>query len=1027
MIVFIRGLVMFTKIINTLVALTITIAITMFLSGCGFVLQEPVIKIKPVEIQGSKCLNQAVEDFKLFFAGSAQKQNMEQAVVCISQVLIAFKDNIKGNEDGIYLPEELSYFVEKNFLSPGQIIEPAFLKQIMILKKTLVGGDQSKLTAEEIIRLSDLLLTLRKPVSDLTDDMQFLLSKKPFSGMIDEDKDLYFRLQKIKISTSIQEIFGIFSRSGNSYEINDFMEFIKQAAIFAEAKTETVEAIEKTKVFVINFKINLVGGGSAIQSKDWLVIAKTLHEIFFEYLRYDYFIVKDMEATTIRRWKIYTDIALEVTDYLELILTEQQKNGLTNQQIFDLVSSAYAIFTEDVITSDLVEDADILKQFILGKKQTQAGIWKSADIDLFQKKIPTFTINTGLLLSHIDRIENSISSNTKISKADFRKIEKEFSLAVVALSDLIDGEITKTEILKILNDLNANQLIEELRITSKTEQVVNLLFSLKQVLSDSQSEQIRKDDVRRLLLFGSQILLKEYEYELFVKPYDTYTKEFNVNLKELILVTKPIILEIIKQKNSKKLTHTELTDLIYHAQFFADLPVIIPQKNIQAAVVLLISHIFRSPENRLNSGAIKPFINQEAVQYFFAELSRSMDLQLKSFDLFKDATQLEYTQFKEIIKKSSLDIDIDSVESDMIGEIRRIHKTKYPLNFNPNGQLDFSFQPITLISHTDFYKSLLSQNAARFLIRSFSTELVNVQTLLGLTEPELQIPFKTLKPLLVNLEMIEEKNETFISSRFREANLFVLHANGDGYINFEEIHDIILHVASGLSRAAEVKPVIINKCLPPLNTATNNQTTVSEDCLLNVYWESAVGFDQVPSYLKLKDQFGVVENKKFYLGILKAAGHIVNDKKVVAFADMDLFPHVVQYIESIYKKYDSNSDGMLVKDEALIAFPVFKPTIKLVIKGISGGGLIQEEKYPGVFMYLLKYKRPPKGLGETLKFLSFIEKPELWDIKTNRLELGEILLFIAEATTEADKAAANPPVAPVPAPPTVSGTANVEP
>lgn len=974
-----------------------------FLSSCGIVLQEAPIDTKPVEIQSSKCLNQAIDDFKLFFLGTAQKQNIEQAVVCISQVLIAFKDNIKGDEDGLYLPNELSYFVEKNFLNPSQKITPEFLKQIMILKTTLVGGDQTKLTSQEVVRLSELILSLKKPVADLNADMLLLLSKKDFTGYSDEDKDLFFQAKKAEVNSSVQAIFGLFVQSGISYEINDFMEFIKQAALFAQAEPETVTTIEKTKVFVINFKINLVGGGSSIQSKDWLVIAKTFHQIYFEYLRYDYFLVQDIAATTNRKWKVYSDIALEVTDYLELILSEQQKNGLTNQQIYDLVSSAYAIFTDDVITLDLVEDADILKQFILGQKQTQAGVWKSEDIALFQNKIPTFTQNTGLILSYIDLIEGNLATNTPMSKVDFRAIEKDFNLAVIALSDLIDGEITKAQILKMLNDLNANQLIDELRLTTKTNEAVNFLFSLKAALSNQQSDIIRKDDIKRLLLFGSQILLKKYEYELFVKPYSVFTKEFNLNLKDLIAESKPVLLEIIKQKSSKKLTHVEVADLLYHAQFFADLSTTVAPKNIQAVVVMLMSHVFRSPENRLNGGAVKTFIDQDSVHYLFSELSRMVDLQLKSFDVFKDTPQLEYTQFKEIIKKSTLDIDIDSVESDMFGEIRRLHKTKYPLNFNSKGQLDFSLYPISFITHVDFYKSLLSQNASRFLIRSFSTELVNVQTLFGLTEPELQVPFNILKPVLVSLGFIEEKNVTFMSSRFREANLFVLHANGDNYMNFEEIHDIILYVASGLGRAADVKPVIIEKCLPPLNDLTNSQTTVSEDCLLNVYWERAEGFDQVPSYLKLKDQFTIVQNKAFYLGLLKTAGHITNDKKVVAFTDMDLYPHVVQYIESIYKKYDSNLDGVLVKDEALIAFPVFKPTIKLVLNGITGGGIISEEKYPGVFMYLLKYKRPPKGLSETFKFLSFIDKPELWDVKTNRLELGEILMFIAEATAE-DKA-----------------------
>ena len=130
--------------------------------------------------------------------------------------------------------------------------------------------------------------------------------------------------------------------------------------------------------------------------------------------------------------------------------------------------------------------------------------------------------------------------------------------------------------------------------------------------------------------------------------------------------------------------------------------------------------------------------------------------------------------------------------------------------------------------------------------------------------------------------------------------------------------------------------------------------------------------------------------------MLKAAGYIPNDRKTIRIGDASLFPHVVQYIEMIYARYDSNKNGQLDKDEALVAFPVFKKTIKDVAKVFSPS--LKDENLPGTFIYLLKNTKPPKSLVEKLAFASFIAKPDLWVIQTTRLDLGKIFNLIADST-----------------------------
>ena len=148
--------------------------------------------------------------------------------------------------------------------------------------------------------------------------------------------------------------------------------------------------------------------------------------------------------------------------------------------------------------------------------------------------------------------------------------------------------------------------------------------------------------------------------------------------------------------------------------------------------------------------------------------------------------------------------------------------------------------------------------------------------------------------------------------------------------------------------------------------------------------------------LNLKKQFSEKENKDYYLSLLKAIGHVPNDKKVVYFVDADLFPHVIQYVEMVYARHDLNQDKVLEKCEALKAFPIYRDLIRQLTTDYK----LSEKQLPGVFIYLLKFGRPPVSPLEKLKFITFINNPSKWDIQATRIDLGKIFNFIGESIKE---------------------------
>ena len=71
---------------------------------------------------------------------------------------------------------------------------------------------------------------------------------------------------------------------------------------------------------------------------------------------------------------------------------------------------------------------------------------------------------------------------------------------------------------------------------------------------------------------------------------------------------------------------------------------------------------------------------------------------------------------------------------------------------------------------------------------------------------------------------------------------------------------------------------------------------------------------------------------------------------------------VMQYIESIYVRFDADRSGTLGYSEAVAAFPLFKDVLN------SASKFNNDHKNLALFCYLLQYGKPPTSLTDKLYF-----------------------------------------------------------
>ncbi len=966
--------------------------ITFGLTSCGLKVGEPVPKLEVVELKNTKCLNQSISTLKLFFDGTATDREVDNSFKCISQVLMAFKNNVNGANRDFFAPEELAYFIETNFLKGEYEFKSEFLAEIMHLKLVLIGGSKSVFYKKDIEQFSLMIDRLRPEIVKLNFEMKIVSGKWDYSDLTDTEKEEKFLAAKKNSARFFQILSSEFSKSGQKYETDHFLNLIKELATFSKSEDKTIQKIEKARPFLISFKKNLVGEGTEIQSGEWFKISKSMHEMLFQMLRINYFLKPLAADQKEQRWVVYEKITADIFDLISSLLDAQKKPVLSNQQVYDLISSLLPIFTDQTIDHDLVQSFSDIKVALIGKNITSADRWTASDLILIKNKLPVLFSE----FQKISRIFKDMNLQNIVwaqSYSDFNKFETEFNSSVINLVQIFDGEYSFSSLKLLFTSLQNNKLLPGFDLPENFDQLLNFAVSVKYVMTGNKGSEMTNADFKQVIQAGSATFFHYLEYKNYIKIYTQNDDAFYLALQNILPKVKNTLQNILKFKPSHIIVDVEIQNLFqtlkHEDLFHSD----IGSTGLQAVLNVLWSNILVQPEHRLQ-GLVLPGFNSEALDVLSTELDIYIQSNHDVFAIFKSDVLLGQSEIAQRIDQI-VKAGVSPIQLNSLSELIRVVSSPVTMALDTNKFLKI-FDG-NMYALTDLQEIQFSRTLARVMVRTLSKDEENLKLLNGITLPEAEFFFEAIKPLIFELDLISPTNTTFISSRFREANLFVAHANGDQLANYEELTDLMMHIFSGLKRAKALQNGAIRVCLPPQNDPVTSETTVYEDCLLKYYFDTSVGFESMPEFFNMKKQFSEDQNKKYYLSLLKAAGHVPNAKQVVYFADANLFPHVVQYLEILFAKYDKDRDGLLTKDEAMLAYPVFKSTIKEMLKVIPNGSKITDAQLPGVFIYLLKYGRPPKGLGETLKFLGFINDEKQWIIQSNRLDLGIIFNFIADS------------------------------
>ncbi len=997
---------MFIKSLNQFSLVSLLISSVVILNSCGLKVSEEKPTEKPFVIESTSCLDSAIDDLKLMFKGNAKDEQVAPAVDCIAETVKSFSTNIQGNNKGYFTADDITYFLNKNFIKSQKQIKIDLIQEIMKIKVSLVGGIDTKLEKSELNKLFEIINTLKPELVTINQHMKVITNNADFKRLSFEEKTQKFDSAKAAtIKFAYQLTSQFISNKLTSYPIDSLMDLGIQFMLLSEADQSEIIQFEKHRKLVKIVKTNLVNRGSNILNSDWKLIGKALSETLFLVLRDKYFTKNynadfnlPAENTMSKSSFLMNDIALAVGD----ILAMQNDRSLTYKEMIPVFNIVFETFNLDIVfTENSLRSIDDIKNALSDKpaKKVAGDFWTQDDFYQLHNNIDVFFHDVGIVTSILKSMKDDPSWKTDYSQ--FEKFEVSALTSLNRLSLIFKGSLDLKIIRPLLINLEEARIIKNLDFLPDYDKYFTSIVASKNLLTSTNDTVIPARQLSAVLKFAGTVYLHFLDYKNYLKDFKLDTRDFNINALRLLPKLKKTLNEVLPTNRLKYLSSESIIKTYRIIATDFELKELLTDESFKIVLDLMWSNILVNPSNQQITPYILPGLTPEAVTNLASYLKLFLTGNYLTIDLFKLSTT--YTQ-QELLNQLDLKLlsTANKTEILMLNEMKRMNQDAFPLTFE-NKYLKILDINSGVFNQQTLESSNLSRLIARLLIRSFSPEKTNLNLLDDPIEyinssvqlPELEVLFTKARSVLIELDFVAKENLKFMSKRFIETDLFVPHANGNDKAEFIEIHDIAMHLMSGIARAKPVRDAVVEHCLNPANGPFDRYTEVYGDCLIDSYYTNDIGFSFLPEYLKLKTILAKDVYDTHVMNLIIAAGQVENDRKMITFENMDNFPHIVQFVEMMYAKFDFNKDGIIAKEEALAAFPVFKSTIKKVVD--KSGNNIKDENLPGAFIYFLKNGKGPTTVVEKLRFLGFIKDESKWIITTGRVDLAKVFKFLASS------------------------------
>jgi hypothetical protein len=314
--------------------------------GCDKYINGRKAKSEVIELgdQKFKCLKVLPENLKKFSVGESEPEEIRTSIDCINSALTYFQRRTDGSlAGGDYTTQDMRKFFSKYFLKEN-IVTPEFANELMKIKKALLGGSDKSMSKAEVLKLIELMQTVREEAVMISPHVKVLLK---------QDLKTHANWDEVSLATdqlrkSLQKILEVSQISKSDYSFEDakkalagFSEFVRGSEPFMpyERYSKWVPLVESVKNVLMGKNPHFVG------AKDWGESLDSLIDLYSLALRYVY-IIRDLQMDGPNEVRQMSQFAIQILDMIDSSYQMRNQGQISFDDIDNLIDQVLKMPSE---------------------------------------------------------------------------------------------------------------------------------------------------------------------------------------------------------------------------------------------------------------------------------------------------------------------------------------------------------------------------------------------------------------------------------------------------------------------------------------------------------------------------------------------------------------------------------------------------------------------------------------------------------------------------------------------------------
>lgn len=657
----------------------------------------------------------------------------------------------------------------------------------------------------------------------------------------------------------------------------------------------------------------------------------------------------------------------------------ENPNYYTSQELARFIESQ-VLDPGSRLSPSLILEIMHLKQMMVGGAEDKLSITELSDLRHFTGSLKILFLELQPLMKILSGNWDPSALSPSQGRAKLKEAETEFALKMKSFWPKPAAPYNLQN-LQVLADAFVNNFPNSSGLKSFRDWITRyhpLMLVAKKTILGHESNLVTPQDWPRLLSVLPQLYGKYLYYDYFLQKnsffwgdtlpaFNIWITDISENLTQIFATRgggTPVGIPVVEIHR--------MIDALHASDLLLDL---FSPETLKSLAPVAISRFLTPPAQRL-AGKRETDLGPVALETFMTEFRVFIQAQNKLNELWLQKPAWSHAELRTAFQGGTGGSE----------ELLRIFQSPSAYSFDSKGRLHIEAGFELPYDQDSALKVNLIRSLSRIAIRSYSKDLNRANASASLTKDEVLIDaFSELRPILVQAGLIEADNDRFAKNRFLEANLFTPIGNGDQILDFKETSAIMLMIWSGINLSNEFKPAVEASCLIPNSTPALYDVNCAIDRLRTQMPALATSIPLMTEHLRSASP---VDANQMLHETLRATGWIVTPAAAVKMSDLMLVPHLLQYMESIFRRWDSNRDKILSKPEAMAAEPVFRPLLS-EISGQTNTSVLRAG-----FAYVLIYQQNPAD--DFFNFIFFMNDEANWNIQVNRAKLAKVLGFIAD-------------------------------